>query len=173
MSQPDALASATALLPGVAVRAAAVFGVQDRVMVVGLLGEARVAQILASLAAPPAEPSNPQTRTGRAVAAVAALQPWVAVPVLLVVSDGAVHLCDWDHRGGAVREVARFSSADLAVAVEAYASARRVTLMDRPSGYRIALTASVSRLSSRSAEVRGVLTALPGSQPAHPDVIQG
>ena len=173
MSQPDALASARAVMPSVEVRAAAVFGVQDRAMAVGLLGEARVAQIVASLAAPPAEPPNPQTRTGRAVAAVTALQPWVAVPVLLAVSDDAVHLCDWDQREGAVREVARFPSADLAVAVEAHTSARRVTLVDRRSGYRIALTGSVSRLSPRSAEVRGALAALPGSGPAHPTAIQG
>jgi hypothetical protein len=173
MSQPDALASATALLPGVAVRAAAVFGVQDRVMAVGLLGEARVAQIVSSLAAPPAEPPNPQTRTGRAVAAVTALQPWVAIPVLLAVSESAVHLCDWDHRGGAVREVARFPSADLAVAVEAYRTARRVTLTDRGSGYRLALTASVGRLDAGRSEVRDVLAALPGSGPSSPSAIQG
>jgi hypothetical protein len=165
MSQPDPLVTATALLPGTAVRTAAVFGIQDRTLAVGLLGESRVAQIIAALAAPPSTPPNPATRTGRAAAALTALQPWVAVPILLAVSDGGVHLCDWDYREGALREVARFPAADLSVAVEEYRAARRVSLHDRRSGYAIALTASVGRLDAGRSEVRDVLAALPQGGP--------
>ncbi len=172
MSRPDPLTSATVLLPDTGVRAAAVFGVQDHRLAVALLGEARVSMIAGALVAPPSAPPNPTSRAGRAAAAVEAMRPWVAIPLLVAVSDIAVHLCDWDPEGTA-REVARIPLPDAEATVEEYRSARRVTLVDRRSGYRLPLTTTVSRLSPASAGVSDVLAALPRSRPPHPSVFQG
>lgn len=173
MSRPDPLRSARALVRDATVRAAGVFGVQDRGLAVGLLGEVRVAGIVGALVAQPSPPAQPTSRSGRTAAAIEAMRPWVAVPVLVAVSDTAVHVCDWDTRSGAVREVARFPLAQTTVLLEQYARARRVILIDRPSGYRLPLTASVSRLSPTGAGVRDVLALLPGSGPGSPAAIQG
>lgn len=159
MSRPAPLPSATALLPQVGLQAAALFGVQDRAMAVGLLGEARVAQIVATIAPPPRATPDPSTRAGRAAGAVLALQPWIAVPILVAVSGSGIHLIDWDPAGGAQREVARFDG-DLHVTVESYRSARRLSLTDG-RGYRLALTASVGPWDPGRHDVREVLAALP------------
>jgi hypothetical protein len=173
MSQPDPLVSARALLRDVTVRAAGLFGVQDRRLAVALLGEVRVAGIVGALVADPSPVSNPASRSGRAAAAIEAMRPWVAVPLLVAVSEGAVHLCDWDERAGAVREVARIPLADTIAVVERYRSARRVTITDRRSGYQLPLTATVSPLSATGAGARDVLAWLPQSGPTFPPAIQG
>jgi hypothetical protein len=173
MSRLEPLASATALLPDAGIRAAGVFGVQDHRLAVALLGEARVAAIVGALVAPPPAPPNPASRAGREAAAVESMRPWVAIPLLVAVSGSAVHLCDWDPDKGATREVARIALPDADATVEEYRSARRVTLIERRSGYRLPLTTTVSRLSPTSAGVEDVLAALPRSRPPHPSVFQG
>ena len=172
MCRPDPLGSARALVGDTTERAAGLFGVQDRGLAVALLGEGRVAGIVGALVADPA-PANPTSRSGRTAAAIAAMRPWVAVPVLVAVSDAAVHVCDWDTDAGAVREVARFPLSDTTTLVEQYARARRVILIDRRSGYRLPLTATVSQFSPTGGGVRDVLALLPASGPGYPPAIQG
>lgn len=140
MSRSAEARAAERLLPGIRVEAAGVFGVQDRGLATGLLGEARTAL---------------GTESGAAVAA----------PVLVAVSSAAVHIADWDHRHGPRAEVARFDRAALGVALESYADARRLTLTDLRSGYRLPLTATVSRWNRYGAGARSVIERLTAAKP--------
>ncbi len=170
MATPDPRASAQAALPDVVVRAAGVFGVQDRALAIGLLGQDRVRALLEPLVAADPPVRATQSFTGRAAAAVEAVRPWVPVPVLVALSDTAFHVCDWDRDTGAAQERSRLLVATTAATVEEYGTARRLTLADALTGYRLPLTSTVSPLSAVGSGVKSVLAALPAGRPSHPAV---
>jgi hypothetical protein len=64
-------------------------------------------------------------------------------------------------------ELARFDRAATGVAIDSYHDARRLTITDLRTGYRLPLTATVSRLHPYSSGVRSVLARLaPAALPA-------
>lgn len=149
----DPRRSAHLALPAVTIDAAGVFGVQDQPLAAGLLGHQRVAAATSALTSPDAE--------------AAALRPWLAAAVLIAVSEHAIHVLDWDDRAGSTTELARFDRSSTGVAIDAYHDARRLTLTDLRTGYRLPLTATVSRLHPYSSGVRSVLARLaPAALPA-------
>lgn len=149
----DPRRSAQLALPAVNIDAAGVFGVQDHTLAAGLLGHQRVAAATSALTSPDAD--------------AAALRPWLAAAVLIAVSEHALHVLDWDDQGGSTTELARFDRTATGVAIDSYHDARRLTLTDLRTGYRLPLTATVSRLNPYSSGVRSVLARLaPAALPA-------
>jgi hypothetical protein len=95
---------------------------------------------------------------------VAPIVPWLPVLLLVAVSEDAVHVCDWDDAHGTERELARFGRSTTAVSIDSYRRSRRLTLTDDATGYRLPLTATVSRLNLYGSGARQVLAALqPGA----------
>lgn len=142
----DPLASVQALLPAEQVSAAGVFAVQDQSLAAGLLGTGWVEASAAALM--------------RATPAMAPYGPWLPISVLVAVSEQSIHILDWQPQAGTSRELARFPRATTAIAVESYGAARRLTLTETGSGYRLPLTATTSRLNAYGAGARSVLAAL-------------
>lgn len=143
---PDPLTAARALLPTEQFDAVGVFAVQDQTLAAGLLGAEAVAAATASLIRPTRE--------------LALYEPWLPTSVLVALSPASVHILDWHPQAGASREVARFDREHTSVAVEASGKGRRLTLTDMRTGYRLPLTATVSRLNAYGSGARKVLAGI-------------
>ncbi len=161
MASPDPLRSVRTLLPDLDVRAAGVFGLQDRAVASGLLGSEAVGHSTVGLAR--VAGGHP-----REIARIEYALPRIPVSVLVAVSDGWIHVCSWDSRRGCGAELTRLDRAAATVTVERYKNARRVILMDGPTRYRLVLTATVSRLHPYGPGARAVLALLPAMAPPAP-----
>jgi len=158
MTPPDPRNAAQAVLPTHRVLAAGIFGLQDHGAAAGLLGQAQVATTLARLTGPRRAPAGAGQEQW--LARIEAMAPFVAIPVLVAVSDSAIHICDWGEWPGASRELTRFPRAASTAVVDTHRSARRLVLTDRASGYSLALTATVSPLNGAGRDVKAVLALL-------------
>ena len=161
MGSADPLQSAQLLMPAVKVAAAGVFGLQDRDIAAGLLGSTAAAVATQDLVRVPTLGSQPTAKA----TVVANAAPWLPISLLVAVSADSIHICGWDARFGSAAELARFDRAATTVVVDSYRNARRMTLIEQTSGYRLPLTATVSRLNSYGAGARAVLAQLPATPP--------
>lgn len=165
MAGPDPKRSVEALLPGITIEAAGIFGLQDRTAAVGLLGEAGVTAALAGLVRPPAQQPAPGQPPDQELLELQQAAAWAPVSLLLAVSASAVHVCSWHPEHGAGAEVARFDRASMTSTLERHGAARRLIITEPSRGYRLALTATVSRLGPYGAGTRAVLDLLPAMAP--------